>query len=58
MEETTAAISEALDIVKGWNDRWMPKVWMTDCAQAEISAIENTFPGNLLSGNLVVLKFI
>lgn len=45
MEETQEAIAEALKIIKQWNEEWSPKVWMTDCAQSEINAIESVFKG-------------
>ena len=43
--ETTEAIKEALDIIKSWNPGWQPPYGMTDYDDAEISALEEAFPG-------------
>lgn len=43
--EKSDDISFALKIIKGWNPKWDPKHWITDCAFSEISAIENCFRG-------------
>ncbi|XP_063236153.1 uncharacterized protein LOC134538662 [Bacillus rossius redtenbacheri] len=42
--ESTRLIQEALSIFKEWLPDWKAKFWMTDFSEAEISAIENTFP--------------
>lgn len=44
MDETTAAIQEAISFIKEWNQSWRPKTWIVDYAQSEISALENLFP--------------
>ncbi|XP_067928258.1 uncharacterized protein [Watersipora subatra] len=43
-EETTSNIKKALDVIKEWNPNWLPGSWMTDCSQAEINALETSFP--------------
>ena len=45
-DETTDAISEALDIFKQWNDAWNPLCFMVDNCEEEINAIQENFPGN------------
>ena len=42
--ETTIAISEALNILSSWNPTWQPPYFMTDFSEAEIEAIQTTFP--------------
>lgn len=48
MDETTAAISEALEMLKGWNPSWNPRAWIVDCDQSEITALDTLFPGSAL----------
>ena len=43
--ETVPQISEALKILSKWNPTWKPKYFMTDYCDAEMSAIEELFPG-------------
>ena len=43
--ETKEAIKEALDVIKSWNPGWNPPYGMTDYDDAEISALEQAFPG-------------
>uniref|UniRef100_UPI001C07D823 transposase n=1 Tax=Acinetobacter baumannii TaxID=470 RepID=UPI001C07D823 len=43
-EETKISIQEALGIVKGWNEAWKPKLFMTDNCEEEIRAVESNFP--------------
>ena len=43
--ETKECIKEALDILKSWNPDWKPPYGMTDYDDAEISALEEAFPG-------------
>ena len=43
--ETIPAISEALEIIKSWNNNWSPAHFMVDFSKAEINAIENVFNG-------------
>lgn len=45
-DETTIAITEALSILKSWNDNWNPKTFMVDNCEEEINSIEKNFPGN------------
>ncbi|KAH6948411.1 hypothetical protein HPB50_024244 [Hyalomma asiaticum] len=42
--ETTACISEALNVFKSWNPEYLPKYFMVDFCQAEISSISEVFP--------------
>ena len=44
-DETTDAITEALEIFKDWCSSWNPKVYLVDNCEEEIQAIENVFPG-------------
>lgn len=44
--ETTAAISEALSLIKSWNPEWQWQYFMTDYDKEEINALERIFPGN------------
>ena len=41
--ETTPAISEALQVIKGWNPEFEPKAFMTDYDTSEMGAIKNVF---------------
>lgn len=43
-KETTANITEALQIVSDWNSSWNPEYWLTDFDQREISSLEKVFP--------------
>ena len=45
-DETTAAIEEALSVIKGWNPNWNPETFMTDNCEEEIQATERNFEGN------------
>ena len=42
--EDADSIAEALSVIKGWNDWWMPSFFMVDYSTAEINAIEKEFP--------------
>ena len=42
--ERTEDIVEALNMLKQWNPDWSPKFFMLDYSEAEISAVEQTFP--------------
>ncbi|XP_063078674.1 uncharacterized protein LOC134468731 [Engraulis encrasicolus] len=42
--ETTAAVSEALGVIKGWNPSWSPDNFMVDFCQVEIAALGEVFP--------------
>lgn len=42
--ESVKHISEALQKLKAWNPNWTPKYFMTDHSDAEIGAIEHSFP--------------
>ena len=42
--EDSLNIEEALGILKMWNPCWNPKYFMIDYSQAEIDAIEKSFP--------------
>ena len=43
--ESNACIEEALSVLTSWNPSWKPKYFMTDYSEAEISALEASFPG-------------
>ena len=43
--ETTEELVEALNILKSWNPQWNPPFFLCDYSEAEISAIERSFPG-------------
>ena len=43
--EDEISISEALGILRRWNQDWSPKYFMVDFSAAEIGAIETCFPG-------------
>lgn len=45
-EETSSAITEAIEVLKGWNEAWQPKQCMVDFCEAEINALQALFPGN------------
>ena len=36
---------EALNILRGWNPEWNPPFFLCDYSEAEISALEQAFPG-------------
>ncbi|XP_048063954.1 uncharacterized protein LOC125278667 isoform X3 [Megalobrama amblycephala] len=42
--ESTMAISEALSLIKKWNDAWNPKYFMTDYCEQEYQALQLVFP--------------
>ena len=43
--ETTEQILEALNMLRNWNKNWKPPFSLCDYSEAEISAIEQAFPG-------------
>ena len=43
--ESCDHIKEALQILQTWNPDWHPKFFMTDYSEAEIGALEASFPG-------------
>ena len=43
--ETTQQILEALQILRTWNPKWNPPFFLCDYSEAEISALEQAFPG-------------
>ena len=43
-QESAEYISEALGIIKLWNPNWSPSFIMVDYSEAEILALESTFP--------------
>ena len=51
-DETIDAISEAAAILKSWNNKWKPLVFMVDNCEEEINAIEEHFPGSNINPNL------
>ncbi|XP_053636755.2 uncharacterized protein [Cherax quadricarinatus] len=40
---TETAVKEALNVLKEWNPKWKPSVFMSDFSKVEISAIEESF---------------
>ena len=44
-DETTGAITEALDILKNWNPSLSSKCFMVDNCEEEIISIATVFPG-------------
>uniref|UniRef100_A0A9J8CJY9 ZSWIM1/3 RNaseH-like domain-containing protein n=1 Tax=Cyprinus carpio carpio TaxID=630221 RepID=A0A9J8CJY9_CYPCA len=42
--ESIIAISEALSLIKKWNDAWNPKYFMTDYCEQEYQALQLVFP--------------
>ena len=44
-KENQQSISEALRVIRDWNEDWKPSYFLTDFAEEEISAIESTFNG-------------
>lgn len=44
--ETTAAITEALNILKQWNQHWEPQYFMLDYSQQEYQALKHVFPNS------------
>ena len=43
--ETAEHISEALQQLRSWNPTWNPRFFMTDYLEAELIALEQSFPG-------------
>ena len=43
--EIAEHISEALQQLRSWNPMWNPQFFMTDYSEAELLALEQTFPG-------------
>ena len=43
--ESSEYIKQALQILKTWNTNCHPKFFMTDYSEAEIGALETSFPG-------------
>ena len=41
-------IQEALDVLKSWNPQWRPNYFMTDYSEAELQAIESSFPSTTI----------
>ena len=52
-DETVEAITEALAILKKWNNDWNPKCFMVDNCEEEIVSIETLFPGKC-KGHILV----
>jgi len=48
--ESAVSIKEALSILRSWNPDWNPPFFMSDFSEAEISALEQTFPGVTVYG--------
>ena len=53
-DETTDAISEAVAILKSWNNNWKSLAFMIDNCDEEINAIEEHFPGSNNNNNAVM----
>ena len=48
--ECAVSIKEALMILRSWNPEWNSPYFMSDFSEAEISALEQTFPGITVYG--------
>ena len=48
--ECISSIKEALEILRMWNPEWNPPFFMSDFSEAEIGALEMTFPGITVYG--------
>ena len=48
--ECAVSIKEALLVLRSWNPEWNPPFFMSDFSEAEISALEQTFPGVTVYG--------
>ncbi|XP_065894780.1 uncharacterized protein [Dysidea avara] len=48
--ECAVSIKEALLVLRSWNLEWNPPFFMSDFSEAEISALEQTFPGVTVYG--------
>ena len=46
--ESAACIEEALGVLRTWNPNWKPNFFMTDYSEAEIAALEASFPGTIV----------
>ena len=46
--ESAACIEEALGVLRTWNSNWKPNFFMTDYSEAEIAALEASFPGTIV----------
>ena len=47
--EDNGSIAEALQIIANWNTSWTPRDFMVDFCEAEILALEQTFPGMIIA---------
>ena len=45
-EETTEAITEAIDMLRSWNELWNSVCFMVDNCIEEIHCLEHLFPSN------------
>ena len=50
--ESKEEILRALSVLKSWNSEWKPAFFMVDYCQAEISALEDIFPGWYFKTNI------
>ena len=57
-DETTDAISKAVEILKSWNNKWKPLAFMVDNCDEEINAIQEHFPGSNNNNNAVLYSKI
>ena len=57
-DETTDAISKAVEILKSWNNKWKPLAFMFDNCDEEINAIQEHFPGSNNNNNAVLYSKI
>ena len=48
-DETTAAITEVLPVIKIWNPTWEPKCFMVDNCDEELKSIGHIFPGTYMN---------
>ena len=46
--ESAESIKEAIAVLKEWNPEWCPNYFMTDFSEAEIQALESSFPSSTI----------
>ena len=51
--ESATHIAEALQTLKSWNPDWHPTFFMTDHSDAEIAALESSFPATTVTHDLI-----
>ena len=54
VDETCTSISAALRTPAEWNPEWSPRYVMSDFNEAQISAVESTFPGYFINSYIYI----